>query len=108
LFNEAIDATEWKHKQEALATEMGIDRAYLSRVRSKEKPLSLKILRALPDDIEQIFARLYAASFGLIVVSPAYGDEAVRNLVSGLFGVLAARLPSRSAGQLKSTLPGDR
>ena len=105
LFNEAIEDSPWAGRTEALATAMDIDRGYLSKVRSKDKPLNLKILRALPDDIEAIFAAKWAEAFGLIVVAPVHGQDAVKCLVSGLIGVLSPRLPERSSGQLKATLP---
>jgi hypothetical protein len=32
------------------------------------------------------------AAFGLIVVPPVHGEQALRNLVSGLVGVLSAKV----------------
>jgi len=110
LLRVSIDLTDWKDA--AVAEHIGLrgesGAAYFSKMLAGEKPISAKHLRALPDDIEQIFARLYAESFGLIVVAPAYGDDAVRQLVSGIFGVLAPRLPERAGGPLKASLRSDR
>lgn len=105
LFNDAIDASEWRHKQDALATAMGLDKSYLSRMRSGEKPIAQKHVAALPDDVEVIFAKLHAESFGLIVVAPATNThDAARAFISGMFGLLAPQLPSHTHGQLKASL----
>ena len=89
LMNRAIDQSEWANKQEALATHMGIDKAYLSRLRSGEKPWRVEHVVGLPDDVEARFERLRAEHLGLIVVEPVHGKAAVENFVSGLFGILA-------------------
>jgi hypothetical protein len=89
--NQAIDESVWKHKQDALALFMGIDKAYLSRLRSGEKPWRVEHVISLPDEIGARFETLRSEQFGLIVVAPAVGHEAVKQFVSGLFGVLAAR-----------------
>lgn len=81
---------------EALAAEMGIDKSLISRVLNGERSLTLAFLLALPDDVEALYTQRRAEAFGLIVVSPVHGDEAVRHLVSGLLGVLAPRLPSKA------------
>lgn len=102
LLRESIDASGVKH--ESVAAALRVDGPYLSKMLTGEKPIGAKHLRALPDDVEVIFARLYAESFGLIVVQPSHGDAAVRNLVSGLFGVLgAAALPQRASRMAKGT-----
>lgn len=105
LFNAAIEASSWNGKTEALAVAMDIDRGYLSKVRSKEKPLNLKMLRSLPDDVEAIFAQKWAEAFGFIVVAPLHGHDAVRSFVAGALGIFAARLPEKSSGQLRASLP---
>lgn len=95
---EAITESGWKH--EAVAAEMTrngakVDPPYLSKMLNggpDGKSISALHLRALPDDIEAIYARKYAESFGLIVVAPVSGDQAVRNLVSGLVGVLSQKV----------------
>lgn len=92
LLRQAIDESGWKH--EALAAEMQLpNAAYLSRMLSGDKPISAAHLRALPDDIEQVFARKYAEAMGLVVVAPVHGGDAVRALVSGLVGLLAPPPP---------------
>lgn len=107
LLRAAIDETGWKDGAVAecigLSGESGA--AYFSKMLSGEKPIGAKHLRALPDDIEAVFARLYAESFGLIVVAPTHGDDAVKALVSGLFGVLAPSLPVRATRMAKATIP---
>lgn len=87
LMRESIEESGWKHA--AVAAVLGVEPPYLSRMLAGEKPWSLRAFAQLPDDIEAIFARKYAEAFGLIVVQPVSGEQAVRNLVSGLFGVLA-------------------
>lgn len=98
---------------DALAAEMSrelpkpIDKGYLWRLLNdpaKHGEWKVAHTVALPDDVELLFKQRQAEAFGLIVVTPASGDEAVRCLVSGLFGVLAPRLPQKSAGQLKVDL----
>lgn len=108
LFNQAIDESSWSNKQEALATAMGLDRSYLSRIRSKDKPLQQRHIVALPDDVEAIFAKLYAESFGLVVVVPARGHDAVKQLVAGLLGVLPQVFPEKAGPPLKASLRSDR
>lgn len=104
LLRAAIEQSRWKH--DALWRAMKLpDAAYLSKLLSGEKPLGAHHLADLPDDIEGIFAGLYAETFGQIVVTPASGEQAVKQLVSGLFGVLAPRLPTRASAMAKVTIP---
>lgn len=86
MLREAIDESGWKHDAVALA--LGVDAPYLSKMLAGEKLITLRHLDALPDDIEAIYARKYAELFGAIVVAPVSGEAAVRNLVSGLCGLL--------------------
>lgn len=88
LMNRAVEESTWRHKQEALATAMGIDKAYLSRLRSGEKPWRIDHVVALPDEIEARFEQLRAEAFGLIVVAPASPESAANHLVAGLLGLL--------------------
>jgi len=91
---------------EALEAEMAIDKSLISRVLNGERPLTLTFLLALPDEVEALFEARRAETFGLIVVEPAHGDQAVRNLVSGLFGVLgASKLPARADRMARARLP---
>lgn len=69
----------------------GFDKSYICRVLNGERPLTLPFLLALPDDVEALFEAKRAESFGAIVVEPVRGEDAVRNLVSGLIGVLQER-----------------
>jgi hypothetical protein len=76
---------------DALEAAMGKGRAYISKVLNGEKPMSHEFEIALPNDVEACYRRLQAEHHGLIVVEPAEGDEAVKRLVSGLFGVLGMK-----------------
>jgi hypothetical protein len=105
LLRAAIDESSWRGKSEALALFMGLpDRHYLYKMLSGDKPIGLKHLNALPDDVEAIFARRYAEQFGLIVVAPLTGLEAERAFVAGLMGVLRGRLPEKAGAPLKAEL----
>lgn len=101
LVNEAITESGWKH--EAVAAALGTDGPHLSNMLSGNKPLTLLRVTQLPDDIEAIFARKYAEAFGLIVVQPCSGDQAVKNLVSGLFGCLGGIRLQAAKASLKET-----
>lgn len=104
LLRDAIEESGWKH--EAIAAQLDLpNAAYLSRMLSGEKPIGTSHLLALPDDVEAIFARRYAETFGLIVVAPVSADVAMRQLVSGLVGVLTARpaLPQKAEKMARAT-----
>jgi hypothetical protein len=73
---------------DALEAHMGKGRAYIHKVLSGEKPLSFEFITALPDDVEARFEQLRAESFGLIVVAPVQGSEAIKHFVGGLVGLL--------------------
>lgn len=104
LLRRCIADTGWT--LESLAVEMQVDKAYLSRMLSGEKPWTVKHLCNLPDDVEALFEQRRAESFGLIVVSPVDLDTARKHLVSGLLGVLApACLPSKADRLAKASLP---
>lgn len=100
MLRTAISECGWKH--EALAAAMAIDPAYLSRMLSGEKPWTVRHIVALPDDVEARFEAKRAESLGLIVVAPAQGEDAVRQFVSGLFGVLRSRLPLKADRMAKA------
>lgn len=94
---EALDESGWKRAAVAKAmTDTGlvkVDEPYLAKMLADgpdAKSISALHLRALPDDIEALYAKKYAESFGQIVVAPAPDAEtAARHLVSGVFGLLA-------------------
>lgn len=88
LMNAAIDESGWKHKQEALATYMDIDKAYLSRLRSGDKPWRVEHVVSLPEDVQAIFARKSAEACGFVVVIPSARAHAARDFVAGLLGLL--------------------
>jgi len=90
LLREAIDESGWKH--EALAASLELDPAYLSRMLAGDKPITLRHLDALPDDIETIYAAKYATALGNFVAEPAANPEdAMRKLVSGFLGMFGGR-----------------
>jgi hypothetical protein len=99
LLRAAIDASSWRGKHEALSVEMQLpDRFYLSKMLGGTKPIGARHLMALPKDVGCRFAQLHAEAHGFIVVEPACGPDAVKQFVSGLFGVLNARtVPLRMA-----------
>lgn len=79
---------------EAITTEMRakqcyVDPPYLSKLKTGEKPITARILDALPDDIEASFSKYYAESFGQVVIAPVTQEEAQRCLAVGLFSLLA-------------------
>jgi hypothetical protein len=103
LLRQCVSACGWSI--EALAVEMGIDdKSLLWRMLRNERPWRPEHLVALPDDVERMFAQRYAESFGLIVVVPVDGEQAARNFVSGLFGLLAHQLPARAHHMAKADL----
>lgn len=97
FIRQALEETDWTY--DALVAEGCGDKGYISRVLSGEKPLSGRFLMGLPSDVRALVAEKWATASGRIVVAPVSGDQAVRNLVSGLFGVLALRqgLPERAS-----------
>lgn len=107
---DAIDESGWKHEAVAAtiseATGRSIDGPYLSKMLAGEKPLTDEVLEGLPDDIEAIVARLYAESFGQIVVTPASDDSAVQHFVGGLLALLRPQLPARASSMARAALPG--
>jgi hypothetical protein len=106
LIRQAIHDAGWN--QEALASHMGHDKAYISRVLSGEKPLNARFVSALPDDVEKLVVRRYAEHFGFVVVAPLEGEAAVAALVGGLVGLLTlggAALPRCASSMAKATLP---
>lgn len=102
LLRAAIAESGWN--QEALATAMDIDAAYLSRLLNGEKPWSVKQLLLLPDDVEALFEKKRAESFGLIVVERVSDDVARQQLATGLFNMLAPKLPVRADAMAKATI----
>lgn len=91
---DAIDESGWKH--EAVACALDVDGPYLSKMLAGEKPITLRHLDRLPDDIEAIYLQKYTEALGLIVVAPSSGPDAVKHLVAGLIGMLTS-LPRRVA-----------
>jgi hypothetical protein len=90
LLRAAIDETGWKH--EAVAEVLGVDGHYFSKMLAGEKPWGLRHLAALPADIAAAFAARYAEQAGFIVVRPATRDQAARQFVAGLLGLVLSPL----------------
>ena len=87
---------------------MQIDKGHLWKLLHGEKPWRIEHLLALPDDIEACFEQRRAEAFGLIVVEPVDGDQALKNFVSGLLGVLGGpRLPRRAGRMAKAAIAGE-
>lgn len=103
LLRRCVADTSWT--LDALEAHMGLDKSQISRVLNGERALTLAFLLGLPDDLEALFSQRYAEGFGLIVVPPVQGDEAVRQLVGGLVGVLSARFPARAERMAKCLPP---
>lgn len=89
----AIEESGWNC--EAVALDMGIDKSYLSRLLSGEKPFTFAHLLAMPDDAEAAFylLRLRELNRPAIAISPIDPEAAIECFVRGLVGVLSARLP---------------
>jgi hypothetical protein len=85
LLNQAV--SECGYTLDAMQAVMHKDRSYINKVLQGDKPLSYAFVVALPDDVEKRFEALRAKSFGLIVVEPSTGTQAVENFVSGLVGL---------------------
>ena len=84
-----------------------IDAPYISKLLSGEKPITDRILDALPDEIEGWFAGFYAECFNLIVVPRLNEAEATRALASGLFSILThgtSSLPEKAGPPAKAEL----
>jgi hypothetical protein len=77
---------------DALEAVMGKGRAYIHKVLQGEKPMSLDFTTALPADVKGRHAQLSAEACGFIVVVPVRGDDAVKQLVGGLVGVLLGKV----------------
>lgn len=90
--------------EEALSQHLGTDRSYINRMFNGEKPLSLERVAGFPSEIVARFGVLVAEASGAVVVVPSTGDEAIRDLVSGLLGVLARSLPARASRMAKADL----
>lgn len=76
---------------DALDAVMHKGRAYIHKVLQGEKPMSLDFITALPADVKERHAQLEAEACGFIVVVPVSGDDAIKQLVGGLVGVLHGR-----------------
>lgn len=99
LLNDAMDESDWK--DELIAAAIGVHPTYLSKLRSGEKPWSLRQITKLPNDIEDRFKKKYAETCpGSIVVQQVSFEEARRQLATGLLSLLT---PAR-AQQAKASL----
>ncbi len=106
FIRQAMNETGWS--PEALSSHMGYqDASYVGKVLKGEKPLSARFIVALPEAVEALFSRRYAENCGHVVVAPVHGDDAIRNLVSGLIGVLSHALPARASQMAKASMAVD-
>lgn len=105
--DEAVRLLGWKY--EAIASAIDVDPSYLTKLRSGEKPLSLRHIAALPDEIEQAYARHYAESFGQVVVPVLRGDAAIAALAGVMVGVIRERdataLPTKADRMARAMPP---
>lgn len=77
------------YTMDALESAMGKGRAYIHKVLQGDKPMSLEFTTALPADVKARHAQLNAEACGfIVVVMPASGEDAIKQLVGGLVGVL--------------------
>lgn len=77
---------------------------YIEKVLRGDKPMSLSFFAELPGDVRALYHEQRVEAAGRIVVAPVDFEQARRQLVSGLLGVLSDRgLPVRSTNQLKVT-----
>lgn len=109
LLREACDEhPEWTH--EAIVAAMKpfgicIDATYFSKMLAGEKPIGLKHIDALPDEIEATYYRLQAEHFGLIVIERVDDATAERYLAIALFSKLSRpALPKKTTGPIKADL----
>ncbi len=103
MLRAAIAESGWKH--DALAEYLRVDKAHLSRLLSGEKPFRIEHLVGLPDDVEALFERRRAESFGHIVCERVDETTALQQLASGLLNLAAsARLPARADAMAKAEI----
>ena len=70
---------------------MGKGRAYIHKVLHGDKPMSLAFITMLPDDVKVRLIELWGPEFGLVIVRPVTGPEAIRQFVGGLVGLLTGK-----------------
>lgn len=91
----------------AVAAEMELDEGYLWKILHDKPGWTTAHDYALPDDIETLLRARQAEALGTVVAEPVNdADEALRcalRAVVWLFG--RRRLPNRTGGQLKASLP---
>jgi hypothetical protein len=76
---------------DALELAMGKNRAYIARVLAGDKSLTLGFFVLLPEDVKARLIELRGPEYGLVVVRPVTGPEAIRQFVGGLVGLLTGR-----------------
>lgn len=76
---------------DALEVVMGKGRAYIGKVLAGDKPMSLAFLVLLPYDVQARLVELRGPQYGLVVVRPVQGHEAIRQFVGGLIGLLTGK-----------------
>lgn len=108
LLRQAVRKHEWTN--EALAAHLGVsDRSYPHKLLHGDKSLSVLHLGEWPENVVGEFGALVALAHGRVVAEPASCAEvAAQQLVAGLLGLLASRLPERASNMASAQLKQDR
>lgn len=72
---------------EALAAEMAVPRTTVTRVLNRERPMSLRFICRLPEDLQKALLSARVEALGAMVVEPAHPDHAVQQLFSAVLGL---------------------
>jgi len=101
--DEACARPTGRWQMQAIAAALKVDPSYLTKLRSGEKPLSLRHIADLPDDIERIYARHYAEQFDMVCVDrPSANDSGVHHILTGVLCLVQPRLPERADRMAKA------
>lgn len=86
LLRLAIDRSRVKHA--AVAAAIAVQPPYLVLMLKGERPVSERHIEALPREVARELARVWAESFGFLVVAPLSASDAQDALVVGLVSLL--------------------
>jgi hypothetical protein len=88
LLRQCVHDTGWT--LEALESAMRMNKSLIWRVLNGDRALTLRFLVKLPKDVEALFNQRRAEGSGLLCVAPPENEhQAMRNLMSGIYGVLS-------------------